>query len=73
MWGKAEETVFRCRTTRSNRDLESSLRAAKQRAQGRAVEAGRNGCVFRWTGRPRPKEGGDSGSKSGAAQYKCGG
>ena len=42
----------------------------RQRAQRRAVEASRIGPLSRWTGGPRPEEGGESGAKSGAAQLK---
>ena len=36
------------------------------------MEAAESGRLYRWTGGPRPKEGGESGANSGASQSKCG-
>ena len=47
------ETVSRCGTAGYDRDLGSRLRAAREQAQGRAVEAGGSGPLSRWTRGPR--------------------
>ena len=48
-------------------DLGSRPRAAIQRVQGQAVEAGGSVLLYRWKGSPRPEEGGESDAKIGAA------
>ena len=56
-----------------DRDLGSSPRTTRHQAQGRAVEAGGSGRLYRWTGGPRLEEGGESGARRGEAQSKGGG
>ena len=65
---EAAETVSRRGAAVTDRDLGSRSRSARQRSQRRAVEAGGSGPLSRWTGGPRPEEGGESGAISGAAQ-----
>ena len=55
-------------TAGADRDLWSNSRMESQRAQRRAVEDGGSGPLSRWTGNTRPEEGGESGTKSVAAQ-----
>ena len=44
----------------AKRDMGSRLRAERQQAQGRAVEAGRSGCFSRWKGAPISEEKGEN-------------
>ena len=73
MGEEAVETGSRHGDAGVQRDLGSRLRTKRQRAQGKEVEVGGNGCLYRWTGGPITEEGGELGSKSGAAQSKGGG
>ena len=52
----------------ANRDLGIRWREASQISHRRAVEDCGSGTLSKWTGGPRPKEGGESGAKSGVAQ-----
>ena len=63
---------LQCGDAGADRDLGSRLRAARQKAQGREVEAGGSGILSRWTGGPRPEKEEESGAKSGADQTKGG-
>ena len=62
-----------CGVAWDDRALERRSRAARQQYQVREVEASESGRLSRWTGGPIPEEGGELGTKSGAAQSKGGG
>ena len=65
MGDKAAETRSQRGAAGDNRDLGSSSREARQQVQRREMEAGGIIPFSRWTGGPRPGEGGESVSKSG--------
>ena len=73
MGDKAAEMGSRHGAAGANKDLERRSRETRQQEEGQEVGARGIGPLYRWTGGPGPKVGGESGAKSIAAQSKGGG